>query len=109
MSMKSSPLGSIDPSLRGKVIVGISWFEEPDYAAALAIMTDDVLPATFDLWLQKARKDERKAQEMGYRTIRAIIDPDTFPAWCAEHGHTAIDAKARRAFAQADAARQMRN
>ncbi|WP_347311390.1 hypothetical protein [Defluviimonas sp. SAOS-178_SWC] len=109
MSMKSSPLGSIDPSLRGKVVVGISWFEQADYAAARAIMTDDVLPASHDLWLQKARKSEREAQEMGYRTVRAVIDPKTFPAWCAENGFPDIDAKARMAFANHHAAGQIRN
>jgi hypothetical protein len=109
MSMKKSPLAAIDPSLRGKVAVGISWFQEADYAAALAIMTDDVLPPTYALWFQKACKGEREAQEMGYRTFRAVIDPQTFAAWCAQNGFTNIDAKARMAFANDYAARQVRH
>lgn len=108
MSMKNGPLGTIDPSLRGKVAVGISWFHEADYAAALAIMTDNVLPPTYALWLAKPGKSERDAQEMGYRTLRAVIDPHTFPGWCARHGFgTTIDAKARMAFANDYAAGQV--
>lgn len=107
--MKKSPLGAIHPSLRGKVVVGISWFEATDYAAALTIMTDDVLPPTHDLWLQRARKAEREAQEMGYRTFRAVIDPKTFPAWCRQNGFADIDAKARMAFANDYATRQVQH
>lgn len=107
--MKKHPLQNIDPSHRGKVrIVGISWFNEADYAAALAIMTDAVLPPTYALWLQKAGRTERNLQADGYRVVRAIIDPHTFPGWCARNGFgTAINAKARTAFAADYASRQM--
>jgi hypothetical protein len=110
MSTKNGPLGAMDASLRGKVhLLGISWYEAADYAAARAIMTDDVLPATFAEWLQKASGGERSMQEQGFRTIRAVIDPRTFPGWCARNGFAKIDAKARTAFAAEYAARQVRS
>lgn len=88
--------------------VGMSWFHEADYAAILRIMTDrDNLPATFALWLQRATQQERDLKAKGHIILRAVIDPQTFPGWCAHRGFTDIDAKARVAFASEYAAGQI--
>ena len=88
--------------------VGISWFRESDYAAALAIMNDpDALPPTYALWLVVATKQESEAQSSGRKVIRAVIDPKTFPVWCRTQGLRNIDASARRLWAADYAARQI--
>ena len=88
--------------------IGISWFHATDYAAALAIMMDaERLPPTHAAWLQRATQQERDLQAKGHTILRAIIDPNTFPGWCAMRGYAHIDAKARIAFASEYAADQV--
>jgi hypothetical protein len=83
-----------------KVIMGIPWCEERDYPRILEIMDDaDRLPATFASWLKKAEKAEREFKRHGHDVVRAVIDPDRFPAWCHSHGLKRLDAQARIAFA----------
>lgn len=89
--------------------VGIPWYEEADYPLVLEIMTDrDRLPAQYDVWEAKAEAAERGLQSKGHTTVRVVIDPKTFPAWCRKRGLN-IDSEARRAFANAGAYRQTWN
>lgn len=88
--------------------VGIPWYEEADYPAILAVMTDaQVLPGTFSGWLQRAEEMERKLASQGHKTVRVIIKPQAFAGWCAVRGRANIDANARMAFASEEAARQV--
>lgn len=87
---------------------GISWFREEDYPRILEIMTDaHVLPPTYQVWREKAERQERTAKASGVIVIRAVIEPDEFLAWCAREGLN-VDAKARTAFAADFAARQVK-
>ena len=89
--------------------VGISWFLEEDYSLALKIMLDaHVLPRTYDTWRKKAESQEREWKAKGFLVIRAIIDPEKFPTWCAKAGLN-IDAKARTAFASEFAMLQVKD
>jgi hypothetical protein len=63
------------------------------------IMADaDRLPKTFASWLEKADRAEREFKRRG-DVVRAIIDPDNFPAWCQSRGLKRLDAQARTLFA----------
>jgi len=80
-------------------IGGIAWYREDDYPRILEIMEDaKVLPATFKQWEQIAKQTESEGEMRGLTVVRAIIDPETFPDWCAARGLN-VDAKARIRFA----------
>lgn len=103
--MPKSPIGPIPGQKIGAV--GMSWFHEADYTAALAIMADTELPPTYALFLERASQRKRQATRDGHVVIRAVIDPKTFPMWCAARGFTRIDANARKRFAAEFAANQI--
>jgi hypothetical protein len=85
---------------------GLAWYEERDYPAILAMMEDaDRLPATFARWREKAETAERELRRKGHTVVRAMISPDTFPAWCRSRG-LKLNAEARIMFANAVAARR---
>jgi hypothetical protein len=89
--------------------IGISWFLEEDYTRALKIMLDaHVLPPTYEAWRKKAEGQERECKAKGFIVVRAIIDPEKFPTWCAKAGLN-IDAKARTAFASEFAMLQVKD
>ena len=78
---------------------GIAWYRRDTYARCVAIFEDGRdLPATFDEWLVIAKQAERDCFERGIKALRIEIDPNKFPAWCADHGFTKIDSQARADF-----------
>jgi hypothetical protein len=86
-------------------VMGICWYLKKDYPRILEIMADAyVLQSTYAGWKQMAKMAERKLQTQGYVVVRAMIDPDDFPAWCHAHG-VKPDAKGRNLYA-ADVARR---
>lgn len=88
--------------------VGISWFREEDYLRARGIMEDpEKLPGTYLRWQQLTEHQERDLQARGHLVIRAVIDPDEFPAWCRARGLN-VDANGRRLFAAWVAMRQVK-
>jgi hypothetical protein len=99
-----SDIGGIPVTRRA---IGISWFNESDYPEVLRIMVDaHVLPRTFRDWQEKATKQFSQLEAEGFKVFRAVIDPKSFPGWCAMRGLD-IDAKARTRFASEYAARQI--
>jgi hypothetical protein len=87
--------------------IGVPWYVRQDYSRLLAIMEDaDVLPPRYDQWLQRAERFERDRLREGQIVVRAIIDPQNFPAWCAARGLN-VDAKGRAAFAGEEARRHV--
>ena len=86
---------------------GIPWYFRQDYRRILEIMTDaHLLPPSYDAWRQKAERLERRPQSEGMIVVRAEIDPDEFPRWCAARGLN-VDAKARGEFASEAAYRRV--
>lgn len=80
-------------------VVGIPWYKREDYPRLLQIFEDSAkLPVTFDGWLSKAENIAKKFEERGVLVVRAVIDPDTFSAWCASQ-KLKVDASARTMFA----------
>jgi len=80
-------------------IAGMVWYRSEEYEAILSIMEDAFkLPRDYPIWRMQAEANEKKAHRLGFSTIRAFIDPATFPAWCLARGYK-IDAEARNIFA----------
>lgn len=89
-------------------LLGIAWYREADYPEILEVMVDaHVLPASHGEWQKLAESLERERQRHGMRVVRAVIDPKTFAPWCRQRGLD-VDAKARMAFANAEACRVAR-
>lgn len=82
-----------------KYVVGIAWFrDEATYRRALAIFTDpENMPAKFEDWKALVQKQCALIKESGNVSLRADIDPETFPSWCASRGFRA-DSRGRTAF-----------
>lgn len=79
--------------------VGLVWYRREDYDRLLTIFEDaHKQPRTFDDWLVQAERIEQRQRDRGVRVVRAVIDPDTFPAWCAAK-RLKVDSHARNEFA----------
>jgi len=79
--------------------IGVPWVRKEDWAAFVAIMKDgDDSPISWEVFNQRSEDFERQRTAEGHTVVRAYIDPETFPRWCAEHGHQ-VDSKGRAAFA----------
>lgn len=86
-------------------VIGFAWYKEADYQRLKAMFIDgNKLPATFLQWQDQAEQVFKRYFRQGKVCIKAYIDPDTFPAWCAARGLN-IDAKARMEFANTEAYR----
>ncbi|SFI76184.1 hypothetical protein [Nitrosomonas sp. Nm34] len=65
------------------LVIGMAWYHSGDYDAILKIMIDsNHFPRSFDEWLVKAEREERRLKKAGYTVLRVFINPKTFPAWC---------------------------
>lgn len=85
--------------------LGMVWYRENDYDRLKAMFEDgDKLPGTFLRWQDQAEQGRKKLSREGKTVIKAYIDPETFPEWCAANGHR-VDAAGRMAFANAEAYR----
>jgi hypothetical protein len=82
-----------------KDIIGIAWFKDEDtYLKALAVFSDSGnMPASFEAWKAIVERELELIKDSGNIAIRADIDPETFSAWCASHGHRA-NSQGRIAF-----------
>jgi len=84
--------------------VGLPWVRKEDYAAFVRICEDGHdAPATWDIFNQRSEQTERGWKAQGQITVRAYIDPDTFPGWCSAHGKR-VDSNGRAAYAASVAA-----
>ena len=79
--------------------MGLVWYRKEDYARLKSIFEDgDKLAVTYEDWLAPAEKFTRLVEAQGIRVIKAEVDPNTFPEWCAANG-VDVDANGRSAFA----------
>lgn len=94
---------NLPPSVRA---VGLVWYRREHYARLRKLFEDgDKLPANFDKWLKLAEQTQQRYERDGFLTVKAYIDPDTFPAWCAARSLN-VDARARMEFANHAAYRE---
>lgn len=69
--------------------VGVYWIREEDYPAARAMFSDGPkMPPAFGDWLRMAVEMESGLKAYGHPVLRVIIDPASFPDWCAANGTT---------------------
>lgn len=64
-------------------VVGIPWYREEDFVALRALFADgEKLHKTYGEWLAAALRLEEGFKERGMLSIRALIVPKEFRAWC---------------------------
>jgi hypothetical protein len=66
--------------------VGIAWYRRDDFPALLEVFEDGAVFDSFEQWQARAEELECQFRRDGYIVVRAFIDPDTFPQWCAQAG-----------------------
>ena len=69
-------------------VIGIAWYkDEATYRRAVAIFTDsENMPASFEEWNALVARQCEVIKDSGNVAIRAEIDPEAFPVWCASRG-----------------------
>ena len=81
------------------VPVALPWYHRHEYAELLALFSDpEMMPPTFDAWLEHAETVEKQLAEAGFVVARVWIRPTTFTAWCEER-NASPDQRARLTFA----------
>jgi hypothetical protein len=79
-------------------VVALPWYARGDYPALLQLFSDsDLLPATYDGWLERAQVVERQFQKAGFGVAKIRIRPAPFAAWCKER-NVSPDQAARLTF-----------
>jgi hypothetical protein len=80
-------------------VTALPWYARGDYPVLLQLFSDsNMLPATFDAWLERAELVERQFQKAGFGVAKIWIRPVLFAAWCKERG-VSPDQRARLTFA----------
>ena len=80
---------------------GAYWIREEDYPAVRAMFADGPkMPPDFADWVKMATEMESGLKAYGHPVLRVIIDPATFPDWCAANGMTPTS-EARKRFVAA--------
>jgi hypothetical protein len=88
--------------------VAIPWYRREDFDRVKAMLSDgSKIGATFDGWLASAQKVYEKLTDDGHVVVKAYIDPEAFPKWCAAHGKE-LNAAGRTAYANECAADKVR-
>jgi len=91
------------------MVIGVVWYKEEDYPILKELFEDgDTLPDSYSEWLEKAQNLFNQLIQRGFTPIKVYINPDTFPKWCIERGHS-LNAKARTAYANFVAANSIHN
>jgi len=90
-------------------VIGLPWYQKADYQRLKTIFTDGgKLAPTFEQWEQAAEKLRQRCLAQGEIVVKAYIDPDTFPTWCAANGK-GVDSSGRTWYANSIAADYARN
>jgi len=88
------------PDRLGDRVVPLAWYEPETYEAIKALMTDgSSFAATYGQWEGQARQVEAFFVAKGVATVRVLVDPREFAAWCADH-HQGPDVKGRLAYSE---------
>ncbi|MGI8981274.1 MAG: hypothetical protein ACR2FY_18770 [Pirellulaceae bacterium] len=83
--------------------LGVAWYTPESYPLCRAVMLDgNEFPETYEEWLRRALQLEQATEQNGQLFVRAMIDPQQFPAWCTAHGHRP-DRQGRIEFANVQA------
>jgi len=86
--------------------VGMSWFDEDDYATFRSILPDRKWHRTFHEWETAAQQSMKRICDQDIRTVKAQIQSAAFVEWCRSTGRN-IDTDALLAFANEAAIRDI--
>ena len=87
------------PASQPPMIQAMVWYREEDWDTLKTLFADShLLPSTYADWLGRAEEMKTRVQADGDIVIKVYIDPETFPAWCAQKG-LPMDAEARSQLA----------
>lgn len=90
----TQPAPPHQPSVQAMV-----WYKQEHWSTLKEMFVDgDLLPASYDEWLERAEKMKADAEAAGDAVIKVFIDPETFPEWCASKG-LAMNSEARSQLA----------
>ena len=65
--------------------IGIPWYERENYVSLIAILDDGYsFPESYDEWLSEATILRTRFETLGARTVRVVLNPREFSAWCSE-------------------------
>jgi hypothetical protein len=88
------------PDRSGDRVVPLAWYEPATYEAIKALMRDGPsFAATYLQWEGQARQVEAFFVAKGVATVRVLVDPREFAAWCAVH-QQGLDVKGRLAYSE---------
>jgi hypothetical protein len=81
------------------ILLGVTWYRgKEDFDRLKAMAKDsDVLPDTYEKWLQGAEDVFGQMTLKGFTVVKVYLDPETFPAWCQANGYE-IDGAARSRY-----------
>jgi hypothetical protein len=86
-------------------VIGMVWYREADYDRLKAMFIDgEKLSPSFLQWQDLAEQGRKRFVREGRIVVKAYIDPETFPTWCATNGCN-VDANGRNTFANTEARR----
>jgi len=75
------------PSNHQPSVQAMVWYKEEDWQTLKEMFVDgDMLPKTYEDWLERAEEMKEKVQAQGDAVIKVYIDPQTFPQWCEKKG-----------------------
>lgn len=81
------------------MIVGVTWYRPEEYKTLMAMCEDGgEFPDSFEEWLSNANHGLKKLQRLGYKYEKAILGPETFPAFCRQFNFK-MNSDGRAAFA----------
>jgi len=84
----------------GDGVVPLAWYERETYGDIKAQMADgQAFADTYEEWELHAKQVEAFFLARGVPTVRVLVDPREFAAWCAVH-HQALNVKGRLAFSE---------
>lgn len=88
-----------EASTQPPMVQAMVWYREEDWDTLITLFADShLLPKTYGDWLSRAEEMKARVQATGDIVIKVFIDPETFPAWCAQKG-LKMDAEARSQLA----------
>lgn len=83
--MKEKKAGQEQPTQQQPMLQAMVWYKEEHYQQLLALFDDaELLPRTYADWLARALSKKAEVEAAGDQVMKVYIDPETFPAWCAE-------------------------
>lgn len=81
------------------MIIGVTWYRPEEYKTLMAMFEDGAnFPETYEGWLSNAMQGLKRLESQGHKYEKAILGPETFPAFCRKF-NVKMNSQGRAAFA----------